>query len=253
MTVAMAAGVCFAAWGQGTTTTVVQAGPGVTKIAVGLNEVKAVTNGDAVQAAEGATVTIVGAAPAAGQVARLKLTKKEESSSESAQTGENPSTAPNGQTGENPSIVPGGGTGESGTSQSQTVSLKPSGEELREDLSELKSEIQTLENLFNNSDDNTKTWLEDHEVTLAETMTLTLKNYQEGMKDQVVTIASKTTLIAGDEIWFSIAYPTGSNISWLVIKGLGKDDGKAEITIPANTCAQLADKTFLAFLLVPGN
>ena len=81
-TVAMAAGVCMAAWGQETSTAEVQAGSGVTKIAG-----EAVSSGATVQTASGSTVTIEGAAPQAGKVARLKLTRKEDSS-ESEQAGD---------------------------------------------------------------------------------------------------------------------------------------------------------------------
>ena len=112
-TVAFAAGVCGAAWGQEALTTVVQAGSGVTKIGLGQEAATEVLSNATVEAASGTTVKIEGAAPAPGKLARLKLTRRED-------------LDPNIHTGENPGNDPGGQTSE--ISQQHNLSLKSTGD-----------------------------------------------------------------------------------------------------------------------------
>lgn len=237
MTVAMAAGVCIAVWGQGTTT-VVQAGSGVTKIAIGDAAATEVNKGDAVQAAEGATVTIVGAAPAAGKVARLKLTKKEKSSSESAQTGENPSIAPNGE--------PGG----SGTGQSQEASLHDA--DLPKELEDLKN-VNTLNDLFLMFQDIESQLPKDpDDLTLIEKMTLTLGNYEDYEEDMGVmtlTLEPKAKFSNEESVLIIFVYHINGKVSWSAVNGVGKENGSVQTTIPASTFVYLADQTFVAFLI----
>lgn len=242
MTVAMAAGVCIAAWGQGTTTTVVQAGSGVTKIAVGQNEAKAVINGDAVQAAEGATVTIVGAAPAAGQVARLKLTRMVESS-ENGQTGENPSTTTNGQTGENPSTATNGQTGGSGTGQSFSL----------ESVLEITYEMKDFEmNIYwYNLPDDIRAQLPEN-GSIEEIVTLKLENYTESTAEVTKTMKFPTMFVEDETVWILFAGPEVDSTSWFVVNGKGQDDGSLQVKIPAKNFAKFAGKTFAAFVFVPG-
>ena len=229
-TVAMAAGVCGAAWSQGTTTvnqgtttvsqgttTVVQAGQNVTKIAEG-----AVSGGATVQVASGTTVSIEGAAPAAGKVARLKLTRKAEN-------------AENGQS-EN------GQSGESGISQSQSASLESTDD--NDETLRLKHNIKAS-NDFNYLPDDIRDQLPDN-ASITDILTLTLDNYSTG--DLTATIKFDTPFAASADVWIVFAYPIDDgDASWFIVQGTAVDDGSVQTTIPANTLAQLANKKFIAF------
>ena len=231
-TVAMAAGVCGAAWSQGTTTvnqgtttvnqgtttvsqgttTVVQAGQNVTKIAEG-----AVSGGATVQVASGTTVSIEGAAPAAGKVARLKLTRKAEN-------------AENGQ------------SGESGTSLSQNASLESTDD--NDETLRLKHNIKAS-NDFNYLPDDIRDQLPDY-ASITDILTLTLDNYSTG--NLTATIKFDTPFAADADVWIVFAYPIDDgDASWFIVQGTAVDDGSVQTTIPANTLAQLANKKFIAF------
>ena len=230
-TVAMAAGVCGAAWSQGTTTvnqgtttvsqgtttvsqgttTVVQAGQNVTKIAEG-----AVSGGATVQVASGTTVSIEGAAPAAGKVARLKLTRKAEKTE-------------NGQ------------SGESGISLSQNASLESTDD--NDETLRLKHNIES--NDFNYLPDDIRDQLPDN-ASITDILTLTLENYSTG--DLTATIKFDTPFAASADVWIVFAYPIDDgDASWFIVQGTAVDDGSVQTTIPTNTLAQLANKKFIAF------
>ena len=231
-TVAMAAGVCGAAWSQGTTTvsqgtttvsqgttTVVQAGQNVTKIAGG-----AVSGGATVQVASGTTVSIEGAAPAAGKVARLKLTRKAENTE-------------NGQS-EN------GQSGESGISLSQNASLESTDD--NDETRQLKHNIEEkASNDFNYLPDDIRDQLPDN-ASITDIYTLTLDNYSTG--DLTATIKFDTPFAASADVWIVFAYPIDDgDASWFIVQGTAVDDGSVQTTIPANTLAQLANKKLIAF------
>ena len=226
-TVAMAAGVCGAAWSQGTTTvnqgtttvsqgttTVVQAGQNVTKIAGG-----AVSGGATVQATPGLTVSIEGAAPAAGKVARLKLTRKAENTE-------------NGQ------------SGESGISLSQNASLESTDD--NDETLRLKHNIES--NDFNYLPDDIRDQLPDN-ASITDIYTLTLKDYITG--DLTATIKFETPFEGGADMWIVFAYPIeDGGASWFIVQGRALDDGSVQTKIPANTLAQLANKKFIAIVIV---
>lgn len=236
-TVAMAAGVCGAAWSQATTTvnqgtttvnqgtttvsqgttTVVQAGQNVTKI-----EGWTVSGGATVQATPGLTVSIEGAAPAAGKVARLKLTRKAENTE-------------NGQ------------SGESGTSQSQSASLESTDD--TDETFRLKHNIEeNASNDFNYLPDDIRDQLPDN-ASITDILTLTLKDYTTG--DLTATIKFDTPFAAGADVWIVFAYPfDDGDASWFIVQGTALDDGSVQTTIPANTLAQLANKKFIAIAIV---
>jgi hypothetical protein len=199
------------------TTTVVQAGQNVTKIAEG-----AVSGGATVQVASGTTVSIEGAAPAAGKVARLKLTRKAEN-------------AENGQ------------SGESGTSLSQNASLESTDD--NDETLRLKHNIeQKASNDFNYLPDDIRDQLPDN-ASITDIYTLTLKDYITG--DLTATIKFETPFAGGADMWIVFAYPIeDGGASWFIVQGRALDDGSVQTTIPANTLAQLANKKFIAIVIV---
>lgn len=215
-TVAMAAGVCGATWSQGTTT-VVQAGQNVTKI-----EGWTVSGGATVQATPGLTVSIEGAAPAAGKVARLKLTRKAENTE-------------NGQ------------SGESGISQSQSASLESTDD--TDETFRLKHNIEeNASNDFNYLPDDIRDQLPDN-ASITDILTLTLKDYTTG--DLTATKKFDTPFAAGADVWIVFAYPIeDGGASWFIVQGRALNDGSVQATIPASTLAQLANKKFIAIAIV---
>lgn len=253
-TVAMAAGVCSAAWGQGTTTgqgttatgsqgtlsTVVEVGSGVTKIAVGQDAATTVSNGVMVPATSGTTVSIE-AEPVPGKAARLKLIRREDVDL-SEHTSEGHVNDPSGQTGEAQVIDPSGQTGEG--SVSQKASLKETSD--IDETTQLKnldmpSVYQDLPADINSQ--LTEGWL------IIERMTLTLCNYNASLGDVTLNFIPKTKFTKDDGTQVLFAYPTPGTVSWFLVKGTGQADGSINIEIPANTCALLAGKTFVAFFL----
>lgn len=266
-TVALAAGVCGAAWGQGTLSTVVQAGQGVTKIAVGEGNASTVSNGVMVQAASGTAVSIE-AAPAPGKAARLKLTRIEDvdlsehtghvidpgsqtgdspANDPSSQTGESPTNDPGSQASESPTNDPSSQIGESGGGQSQQVSLIST--EDNEQTNSLKTEISgSLNHLFEKMPAEDKDKLPSS-LNLKETMTLKLDNYSVNSGDVTLNFLLETPFESGIEIWIVFACPTNEDTSWFTVKSVGKENGSIVMTIPATTLSQLANKTFVAFFL----
>lgn len=254
-TVALAAGVCGAAWGQGTLSTVVQAGQGVTKIAVGEGNASTVSNGVMVQAASGTAVSIE-AAPAPGKAARLKLTRIEDVDlsehtghviAPGSQTGDSPANDPSSQTSESPTNDPSSQIGESGGGQSQQVSLIST--EDNEQTNSLKTEISgSLNHLFEKMPAEDKDKLPSS-LNLKETMTLKLDNYSVNSGDVTLNFLLETPFESGIEIWIVFACPTNEDTSWFTVKSVGKENGSIVMTIPATTLSQLANKTFVAFFL----
>lgn len=242
-TVALAAGVCGAAWGQGTLSTVVQAGQGVTKIAVGEGNASTVSNGVMVQAASGTAVSIE-AAPAPGKAARLKLTRIEDVDL-SEHTGH--VIDPGSQASESPTNDPSSQIGESGGGQSQQVSLIST--EDNEQTNSLKTEISgSLNHLFEKMPAEDKDKLPSS-LNLKETMTLKLDNYSVNSGDVTLNFLLETPFESGIEIWIVFACPTNEDTSWFTVKSVGKENGSIVMTIPATTLSQLANKTFVAFFL----
>ena len=230
-TVALAAGVCGAAWGQGTLSTVVQAGQGVTKIAVGEGNASTVSNGVMVQAASGTAVSIE-AAPAPGKAARLKLTRIEDVDlSEHTGHVNDPSSQ----------------IGESGGGLRQQVSLIST--EDNEQTNFLKTEISgSLNHLFEKMPVEDKDKLPSS-LNLKETMTLKLDNYSVNSGDVTLNFLLETPFEGGIEIWIVFACPTNEDTSWFTVKSVGKENGSIVMTIPATTLSQLANKKFVAFFL----
>lgn len=229
-TVAFAAGVCGAAWGQEALTTVVQAGSGVTKIGLGQEAATEVLSNATVEAASGTTVRIEGAAPAPGKLARLKLTRRED-------------LDPNIHTGENPGNDPGGQSGE--ISQQHNLSLKrtdDNGQTLQ-----LKNGVNTVNDLA--LPDIIKGHFRgDDEINDIETMKL--EGYKEGIGNVTLNYKSNAAFIGCLIYRILFACPGESDISWLLVDGEGFQDGSLNIAIPADILPQLARDRFVVFVIL---
>ena len=229
-TVAFAAGVCGAAWGQEALTTVVQAGSGVTKIGVGQEAATEVLSNATVEAASGTTVRIEGAAPAPGKLARLKLTRRED-------------LDPNIHTGENPGNDPGGQPGE--ISGNQNLSLISTGDNSR--TSQIKNGVNIVNDLALPDEIRGKLHGDDPIVDIE---TMKLEGYKEGIGNVTLNYKSNAAFTCGLIYWILFACPGESDISWLLVNGVGLIDGSVNIQIPADILSQLARDRFVVFVIL---
>ena len=114
----------------------------------------------------------------------------------------------------------------------------------------LKEEIQTSD-IQSILPDDIKEQLPEGVSTVAETITMTLENYDPEMGAVTLKIAPKNkTYTKGEKATVVIALPDGNGgYTYFYIEGEGQEDGTLSLNIPTDTAKALAGKTFVTMIL----
>lgn len=114
----------------------------------------------------------------------------------------------------------------------------------------LKEEIQTSD-IQSILPDDIKEQLPEGVTTVAETITMTLENYDPEMGTVTLKIAPRNkTYTKGEKATVVIALPDGNGgYTYFYIEGEGQEDGTLSLNIPTDTAKALAGKTFVTMIL----